>query len=157
VIRVKLVLAVAEGANYTEAAHRVGRQSGEAVSQLVARFNVEGLQAIEPRHGGGPAEQYGKNERERVLAEMRRAPDRECDGTATWSLSTLQRVLRQGQFDRTPIPRLASLVFSARHLAVVYACERQLVEYGGVEPAYYLAARLSRAVSSSGSHDYRVA
>lgn len=71
-----------------EAAHGVGRQSGEAVSQLVASFNVEGLQAIEPRHGGGPAEQYEKNERERVLVEMRRAPDRECDGTATWSLST---------------------------------------------------------------------
>jgi hypothetical protein len=97
VIRAKLVLAVAEGANYTEAAHAVGRQSGDAVSQLVERFNGEGLQAIEPRHGGGPAVRYGSNERERVLAEVRRVPDRERNGTATWSLSTLQRALRQAE------------------------------------------------------------
>lgn len=97
VIRAKLLLAVADGANYTEAAHAVGRKSGDAVSQLVERFNAEGLQAIEPRHGGGPAVRYGSNERERILAEVRRAPDRERDGTATWSLSTLQRALRQGE------------------------------------------------------------
>lgn len=97
VIRAKLLLAVADGANYTEAAHAVGRKSGDAVSQLVERFNGEGLQAIEPRHGGGPALRYGSNERERILAEVRRVPDRERDGTATWSLSTLQRALRQGE------------------------------------------------------------
>jgi transposase len=97
VIRAKLVLAVARGANYTEAARSVGRKSGDAVSQLVERFNREGLAAIEPRHGGGPAVRYGPNERERVLAEVRRAPDRERDGTATWSLSTLQRALRQAE------------------------------------------------------------
>jgi transposase len=97
VIRAKLVLAVARGANYTAAAHSVGRKSGDAVAQLVERFNREGLAAIEPRHGGGPAVRYGPHERERVLAEVRRAPDRERDGTATWSLSTLQRALRQGE------------------------------------------------------------
>jgi len=97
VVRAKLLLAVAEGANYTEAAQRVGRKSGDAVSQLVERFNREGLGAIEPRHGGGPAMRYGSNERERVLAEVRRAPDRARDGTATWSLSTLQRALRQAE------------------------------------------------------------
>jgi transposase len=95
--RAKLLLAVAEGANYTEAAQRVGRKSGDAVSQLVERFNAEGLKAIEPRHGGGPAVRYGSHERERILAEVRRAPDRERDGTATWSLSTLQRALRQAE------------------------------------------------------------
>lgn len=97
VVRAKLLLAVAAGANYTEAAQRVGRKSGDAVSQLVERFNREGLGAIEPRHGGGPAMRYGSNERERVLAEVRRAPDRARDGTATWSLSTLQRALRQAE------------------------------------------------------------
>jgi hypothetical protein len=30
-----------------------------------------------------------------VLAEYRRAPDREADGTGTWSLTTLQRAVRQ--------------------------------------------------------------
>ena len=33
-------------------------------------------------------------EQERILAEVRRSPDREQDGTATWSLTTLQRALR---------------------------------------------------------------
>ena len=97
VIRAKLLLAVAAGANYTEAARQVGRRSGDAVSQLVERFNTEGLGAIEPRHGGGPPVRYGSNERERILAEVRRAPDRERDGTATWSLSTLQQALRQAE------------------------------------------------------------
>jgi hypothetical protein len=33
-------------------------------------------------------------ERNRILAEARRTPDRERDGTATWSLMTLRRALR---------------------------------------------------------------
>jgi len=51
--------------------------------------------AIEPRHGGGPPTVYGVEERKRILAEIQRQPDREKDGTATWSLSTLQRALRE--------------------------------------------------------------
>jgi hypothetical protein len=57
-------------------------------------FNQEGLAAIEPRHGGGPPIKYGLQERSRILAEFERQPDREQDGTATWSLNTLQRALR---------------------------------------------------------------
>jgi hypothetical protein len=38
---------------------------------------------------------YGLQERERILREVRRRPDREEDRTATWSLSTLQRALRR--------------------------------------------------------------
>jgi transposase len=49
---------------------------------------------VEPRHGGGPPRQYEAAERERILREFRRAPDRARDGTATWSLTTLQRALR---------------------------------------------------------------
>jgi hypothetical protein len=64
------------------------------VAHLVARFNTAGLTALDRRHGGGPAIQYGLLERERILQEFRRAPDRERDGTATWSLTTLQRALR---------------------------------------------------------------
>jgi transposase len=37
---------------------------------------------------------YTIAERERILAEVRREPDREQDGTAVWSLRTLQRTLR---------------------------------------------------------------
>jgi transposase len=95
VARAKALLAVAGGASYTEAARAAGRCSNDAVSQLVSRFNCEGLIAIEPRHGGGPETIYGVEERKRILAEFERQPDREKDGTATWSLSTLQRALRE--------------------------------------------------------------
>ena len=53
VTRAKLLLAVAHGDDYQTAARSVGRRSGDAVSQLVARFNAEGLAALTPRHGGG--------------------------------------------------------------------------------------------------------
>lgn len=95
VARAKAVLAVAAGQSYQEAATAAGRRSGDAVAHLVARFNAEGLAALEPRHGGGPPPRYALAERERIVAEARRPPDREQDGTATWSLTTLQRALRQ--------------------------------------------------------------
>jgi transposase len=95
VARAKAVLAVAGGASYTAAAQAAGRRSGDAVGRLVARFNQEGLEAVVPRHGGGPPARYGSAERERILAEAHRPPDREQDGTATWSLTTLQRALRR--------------------------------------------------------------
>ena len=93
--RAKALLAVAEGAAFTDAARQAGRRSGDGVAKLVARFNREGLAALDRRQGGGPAVQYGPAERERILQEFRRPPDRERDGTATWSLTTLQRALRQ--------------------------------------------------------------
>lgn len=95
VARAKQLLAVAEGLSYTAAAHVAGRKSGDAVTQLIARFNDEGLKAIEPRRGGGPKPTYAAASRERILQEARRAPDPEQDGTASWSLMTLRRALRQ--------------------------------------------------------------
>ena len=95
VARARALLSVDAGKTYTAAAQAAGRRSGDAVAQLVARFNTEGVSALEPRHGGGPPRQYGTAEQERILAEVRRTPDRERDGTATWSLVTLQRSLRQ--------------------------------------------------------------
>jgi transposase len=94
VARAKAILAVAEGDSFTAAAGKAGRRSGDAVAKLVARFNREGLAAIEPRHGGGSEVVYGEAEKKRILAEFRRTPDREQDGTATWSVKTLQRALR---------------------------------------------------------------
>lgn len=94
VARAKALLAVADGATFTAAARAAGRRSGDAVAHLVARFNQEGLGAVEPRHGGGPLRQYTAVAQARILREFAREPDRERDGTATWSLTTLQRALR---------------------------------------------------------------
>lgn len=97
VIRAKMVLSVASGMNHTQAAHSVGRRSNDAVSDLVKRFNEEGLEALLPRHGGGFATQYGEAERARILQEFNRSPDLEWDGTGTWSLTSLQRALRSAE------------------------------------------------------------
>lgn len=93
--RAKALLAVAEGCSFSEAARRAGRRSGDAVGQLVARFNLFGLTALETRHGGGKQPTYTDLERQRILQEFERPPDRECDGTATWSLSLLRDALRK--------------------------------------------------------------
>ncbi len=94
VLRAKLLLTVAAGASFTDAARSVGRRSNDAVAQLVARFNQEGIAAIAPRHGGGQPVAYGVAERQRILDAARRLPDRAADGTATWSLLMLQHALR---------------------------------------------------------------
>ncbi|WP_161883542.1 helix-turn-helix domain-containing protein [Deinococcus alpinitundrae] len=95
VSRAKTLLAVSTGVPYTEAARRCGRRSGQGVAQLVSRFNQHGVNALETRPGGRPPVVYGSAERNRILDTARRTPDREQDGTATWSLSTLQRMLRR--------------------------------------------------------------
>jgi len=94
VARATMLLAVAAGDDYQDAARSAGRRSGDPVSHLVARFNAEGLGALTPRHGGGKPRTYDHTARERVLREVRREPTPEDDGTATWSLSTLRKSLR---------------------------------------------------------------
>jgi hypothetical protein len=94
VIRAKILLAVAAGNDYQTAARSVGRRSGDAVAHLVARFNAEGTAALTPRHGGGRRPTYDARDRARIAAEAAREPTPEADGTATWSLSALQRSLR---------------------------------------------------------------
>jgi transposase len=93
--RARALLAIAEGTSYTAAAHLVGRGHYETISAWVSRFNREGLAAVRPHHGGGPRIRYGVHEQQRILAEWARAPEREADGTATWSLSLLQKALRR--------------------------------------------------------------
>lgn len=95
VARATALLAVADGASFTAAARAGGRRSGDAVGQLVARFNREGLAAVTPQHGGGQRRRYAQASQERILREAHRAPARDADRTGTWSLSTLQRALRQ--------------------------------------------------------------
>ena len=110
VARAKALLAVAEGVRFTLAAQRSGRRSGDAVARLVVRFNKEGIAAVDPRHGGGPPVEYGGEEKERILREFRRPPDREKDGTATWSLGTLQRALRKAL---DGLPKVSTFTFLA--------------------------------------------
>jgi transposase len=93
--RARALLAIADGATYTAAAHQVGRQHNETISAWVSRFNREGLAAVRPGHGGGTRIRYSADAQQRILAEMARTPQREQDGTATWSLSLLQRALRK--------------------------------------------------------------
>jgi transposase len=94
--RARLLMEVAAGKSYTQAARVVGRRCSDTVGHLVARFNQEGLAAIRLRHGGGPPITVGQEQRARILGEARRAPTIEQDGTATWSLTLLQRALRKG-------------------------------------------------------------
>jgi len=94
VARAKALLAVAEGCSYTAAAQVCGRRSGDAVAQLVARFNQEGLAAITPRHGGGAKPHYEAQQRAQILLIAQQPPELEVDGVSQWSLLTLQRRLR---------------------------------------------------------------
>src|SRR5215203_4926716 len=74
VARATMLLAVAEGADYQTAAQTAGRKSGDAVSHLVARFNREGLAALDLKHAGGRAPTYGAAARDRILREASRTP-----------------------------------------------------------------------------------
>jgi transposase len=102
VARARMLLLVADGSDYQQAALAAGRKSGDAVSALVARFNREGLAALRPRHGGGRRRVYDEKARLRILCEARRTPTPEADGTAAWSLSTLQKALRRAS-DGLPV------------------------------------------------------
>jgi transposase len=93
--RARALLAIADGASYTAAAHQIGRRHTETISAWVSRFNRDGLAAVRPGHGGGARIRYGADAQQRILAEWARTPQREQDGTATWSLSLLQRALRR--------------------------------------------------------------
>jgi transposase len=88
--RARALLAIADGASYTAAARQVGRRHTETISAWVSRFNRDGLAAVRPGHGGGARIRYGGDAQQRILAEWARTPQREPDGTATWSLSLLQ-------------------------------------------------------------------
>jgi transposase len=108
--RARAILAITDGASYTAAAHQVGRRHNETISAWVSRFNRDGLAAVRPGHGGGARVRYGAEAQQRILkqrileqrileqrilAEWARTPPRQQDGTATWSLSLLQKALRQ--------------------------------------------------------------
>ncbi len=93
--RAKALLAVADGQPFTGAASHAGFKSGDSIAQLVERFNQHGLSALDIAPGRGPKPTYDSAARARILQKVQTPPDRRKDGTATWSLSTLERVLRE--------------------------------------------------------------
>jgi transposase len=93
--RARALLTVAAGASFAAAAREAGLRSGTTVANLVARFNREGLVALSIASGRGRTPTYDGSARAQIVATAQAAPDRKTDGTATWSLSTLQKRLRK--------------------------------------------------------------
>ena len=93
--RATALLAVAAGQPFARAAHQAGFRSGTAVAELVGRFNRRGLAALAIAPGRGRKPTYDARARAQIVATAQRAADRREDGTATWSLSTLERTLRR--------------------------------------------------------------
>lgn len=96
--RATAILAVAQGSPFIRAAQLAGLRSGTTVADLVKRFNGQGLAALDIAAGRGRKHRYVPSARARIVATAQRSPNRRVDGTATWSLSTLQRKLRRGGF-----------------------------------------------------------
>ncbi|GHO82490.1 helix-turn-helix domain-containing protein [Dictyobacter formicarum] len=93
--RAVALVAVAEGKSLSEAARLVGWKSHDPVTRLTRRFNLMGLAALDDLPRSGAPRTYGPVERARIEQEARRTPNRKEDATATWSLTLLQRALRQ--------------------------------------------------------------
>jgi transposase len=93
--RARALLTVAAGASFAAAARDAGLHSGTTVANLVARFNCQGLAALAIASGRGRRPTYDGTARAQIVATAQTVPDRKKDGTATWSLSTLQKRLRK--------------------------------------------------------------
>jgi transposase len=93
--RAVALLAVSEGKSLSEAARLAGWKSHDPVTKVTRRFNSMGLCALDDLPRPGPPRRYGPAEQARILQEAHRTPDRKEDATGTWSLSLLQRALRQ--------------------------------------------------------------
>ena len=98
--RASALLAVARGESFATAAGSAGLRSATTVANLVSRFNCHGLAALRIRAGRGRKPTYDAAARSEIVATAQRPPERREDGTATWSLSTLQRALRKTTYPR---------------------------------------------------------
>ncbi len=100
--RARAILAVAEKQTFPQAATTAGFAEARSVSQVVERFNRQGLAALLIASGRGRKPTYTSEQRTRILAEVQRVPDRAKDQTATWSLLLLRDALR-----KSDLPRIA--------------------------------------------------
>lgn len=98
--RAQAVLAVAHGHSFAEATRQAGFRSRTSVANLVDRFNVQGLAALTIAPGRGRKPTYDGAARAQIVATAQRPPERARDGTATWSLTLLQRRLRRAGLAR---------------------------------------------------------
>ena len=98
--RATALLAVARTGVFIQAAREAGLHSGTTVADLVARFNRVGLAVVSIAPGRGRKATYLLSALAQIVATAQREPDRRTDGTATWSLSTLQRALRRAGLKR---------------------------------------------------------
>ena len=98
--RASALLAVARTGVFIHAAREAGLRSGTTVADLVARFNRHGLAAVHIADGRGRRPSYSLRARAQIVATAQREPDRRTEGTATWSLTTLQRALRAAGLPR---------------------------------------------------------
>lgn len=94
--RVRALLSVADQQTFSQAAASAGFAEARSVGHLVERFNQQGLAALLIASGRGRKPTYTSEQRERILQEVQRSPDREKDQTATWSLILLRDALRKG-------------------------------------------------------------
>ena len=98
--RARALLQVTRGVPFRQAAQAAGLRSGSTVAGLVQRFNQHGLAALSIRVGRGRKPTYDTQARATIVTTAQAAPDRKKDGTATWSLSTLQKRLRRDGLER---------------------------------------------------------
>ena len=102
--RAQALLAVANGASFSETARQVGYRTGDSVARLVERFHRTGLLTLEIAGGRGRPPTYGAEARTTIVVTAQAPAERQSDGTATWSLKLLERALRR----RPPFARVSA-------------------------------------------------
>lgn len=93
--RATALLAVTTGRSFAAAARQVGWTTGASVRALIQRFNARGLAALAIAPGRGPKPRYDQAARAALTTLVATAPDRQTDGTAVWSLTTLARAAQR--------------------------------------------------------------
>ncbi len=141
--RAKALLAVAGGKSRTAASQEAGL-SREGVSQLINGFNQRGLDMLSLAPGRGRKPTYTSEQRARILAEVQRQPDREENGTATWSLMTLRKDLRESTLPTIGAETMREVLHEAGYS---YQQSRSWVRTG-----YALRKRKSGTVTTYDEH-----
>jgi transposase len=128
--RATALLAVGAGASFAAAARAAGYAGGSAVQALVQRCNARGLAALTIAPGRGPKLIDDAATRAQVVALAQRPPDRTLDGTATWSLSTLERAVQREVF---PAPKARTIAQILRDAGSSYQQTRTWCPTGTAE------------------------